>query len=349
MAGTAIEIGMLKQLLRLYEQGQSIKSISRALGMSKNTVRHYLRRIASRGDDVTELLSLNNEVLAHLLRGRDVADSKLHELTQLFPDISAELEKTGFTLHRLWCRYKASHPEGYQYSQFCYYYRRYRKSKQPTMHFEHEAEDKLFIDYAGKVLSYVQYGTGKVIECEFFVAVLGYSQYTYAESSHSQRKEDFITGVQNALHYFGGVPKVLVPDNLKSAVTGSSRYEPCLNEDFLDMANHYQCAVMPARSYKPRDKSLVENHVRILYTRVHAELSALTFFSLSELNRAILVCIEKHNGMFFQGKSFSRKQSFEGVEIQTLQPLPQERYEIKRTGVVTVMKNAHIQLSEDKH
>jgi transposase len=115
------------------------------------------------------------------------------------------------------------------------------------------------------------------------------------------------------------------------------------------MANHYGCAVMPTRSYKPRDKSLVENNVRILYTRVHAELLTLTFFSIEELNQAVTVCIEKHNCMLFQGKDYSRKQAFEEVELQALQPLPKERYEIRKTNLVTVMKNSHIQLREDKH
>jgi transposase len=217
------------------------------------------------------------------------------------------------------------------------------------MHFEHEAGDKLFLDYAGKKLVYVERGTGEIIECEVFISVLGYSQMTYAEASLSQQKEDFIQSVQNALHYYGGVPKVLVPDNLKSAVTKSSKYEPCLNEDFLDMANHYGCAVMPARSRKPRDKSLVENHVKTIYTRVFAELSTITFFSLKGLNQAILEYVDKHNAMLFQGKEYSRKQAFESVEKETLSPLPEEYYEIKKSSLVTVMKNSYIQLREDKH
>ena len=350
MAGTPIEISMIKQLLRLYMQGVGVKTISRTLGISKNTVKRYLHEIRLQCADLSELLKESNESLEQRLsRKESKGEDKLQELETLFPSISEDLGKTGFTLHYLWCKYKTSHPEGYQYSQFCYHYQKYRESKKAVMHFEHEAGDKLFLDYAGKKLSYVQYGSGEIIECEFFVSVLGYSQYTYAEASISQRKEDFISSVQNALHHYGGVPQVLVPDNLKSAVEKSSRYDPCLNEDFLDMANHYGCALMPARSRKPRDKALVENHVRTLYTRVYAELSTLTFFSLDELNKAIFQCIEKHNCMLFQGKDYSRKQAFETVERQTLRPLPEERYEIKKTNLVTVMKNSHVQLREDKH
>lgn len=350
MAGKPIETNMIKQVLRYHEQGKGIKEISRILGISKNTVKRYLRQTELKGLEVSGLLNENDEALAYILADKDAqSEVKYKELEALFPSISHDLEKTGFTLHYIWCRYKSAHPEGYQYSQFCCHYQKYRESKKAVMHFEHEPGDKLFLDYSGKKLFYVQQGTGEITECEFFVAVLGHSQYTYAEASLSQRKEDFIASVQNALHYYGGVPKVLVPDNLKSAVDKSCRYDPSLNDDFLDMANHYQCAVMPARSRKPRDKALVENHVRTLYTRVHAELSSVTFFRLKDLNQAIHKCIEAHNCMLFQGKDYSRKQVYEEVERPSLQALPCERYEIKKVNMVTVMKNSHVQLREDKH
>ncbi|GHV21098.1 integrase [Bacteroidia bacterium] len=350
MAGTTIEISMLKQLLRLSTQGMGSKTIARNLGMSKNTVKRYLHQVESLQLDVARLLEMGNEELECHLSGREKpAEDRLKTLQSLFPSISEDLQKTGFTLHYLWSKYKLSHPEGYEYSQFCYHYQKYRESKKAVMHFEHEAGDKLFLDYAGKKLSYVERGTGEIIECEVFVSVFGYSQMTYAEASQSQKKDDFIESVQNALHYYGGVPKALVPDNLKSAVTKSNKYEPCLNEDFLDMANHYGCAVMPARSRKPRDKSLVENHVKTLYTRVYAELSSTTFFSLADLNRAIREQVDKHNAMLFQGKDYSRKQAFEESEKETLSPLPESYYQIKKSTLVTVMKSSYIQLREDKH
>lgn len=312
MAGTPKSISMIKQIVQLHDLGYGIKTISRELGISKNTVKRYLRQVESKGLTREAVSTCSNESLGHiLLEDNAKRGDKLAQLQQLFPEISRKLEKPGFTLHFLWCKYKETHPGGYQYSQFCYYYQKYRKSKSAVMHFEHEAGDKLFLDYAGKKLHYVKYGTGEIIDCEFFVSVLGQSQYTYGEASPSQQKEDFIDSVQNALHYYGGVPKVLVPDNLKSAVSKSSKYDPGLNEDFLDMANHYGCGVLPARSRRPRDKSLVENHIRTLYTRVHAELSDMTFFSLEELNEKILRCVEKHNATPFQGKDYSRRQMFE--------------------------------------
>ena len=350
MAGTPIGISMIKQLLLLRQQGEGIKSISRVLGISKNTVKKYLNQVHLQAFDIPELLSRGNEELERILSCNEaLSDNRLEELQALFSGIEEDLKKPGFTLHYLWCKYKTTHPEGYQYSQFCYHYQRFCASKKAVMHFEHEPGDKLFLDYAGKKLSYVEGDTGEIVECDFFVAVLGYSQHTYAEASRNQHKENFIQSVQNALHYYQGVPRVLVPDNLKNAVTLSNKYAPWLNEDFLDMANHYECSVMPARSRKPRDKSLVENHVRILYTRVYAELSTQTFFRLEDLNVAILACIEKHNSTPFQGKPYSRKQAFEESEKSTLKSLPEERYDMKRCSMVTVMKNSHVQLREDKH
>lgn len=341
---------MVKQILHLHGLGYGIKTISRELGISKNTVKRYLHRVESRGLPPEAISTHCNESREHILLEEKAGErDKLAELRSLFPDIGRELEKTGFTLHYLWCRYRDTHPDGYQYSQFCHHYQKYRESKSAVMHFEHGAGDKLFIDYAGKKLHYVEHGTGEITECEFFVSVLGQSQYTYAEASHSQQKEDFIESVQNVLHYYGGVPGVLVPDNLKSAVNRSSRYDPALNEDFLDIANHYGRGILPARSRKPRDKALVENHVRILYTRVYAELSDMTFFSLKELNGAIRGCLEKHNATPFQGRDPSRAQVFGETEREALVPLPVERFEIKKTKQVTVMKNCHVQLSDDRH
>lgn len=350
MAGQSIEIGMLKQLLRLHGQGEGIKTIARILGISKNTVKRYLNQVQEQGLDITVLLSQDSEsVEKRLLRTDNQEGEKLKELQALFPDMTERLKDVGVTLHYLWLRYKTTHPEGYGYSQFCHYYQKYRESSKAVMHFEHEAGDKLFLDYAGEKIAYVEPGTGEIIECEFFVSVLGHSQYTYAEASVSQKKEDFIESVQNALHYFGGVPQVLVPDNLKSAVDKSCKYAPGMNDDFLDMANHYGCAVMPARSRKPRDKSLVENHVKTLYTRVYAELSEQTFFSLNDLNDAIWSCLEKHNAMLFRGRDYSRKQVFDETESKALKSLPESRYEIKKYTMVTVMKNSHVQLKEDNH
>ena len=207
----------------------------------------------------------------------------------------------------------------------------------------------MYVDYAGKTLELVDRQTSEITEVKFFVAILGASQYTYAEATLSQGKEDFVTSVENALHYYTGVPAAIVPDNLKSAVTKSNRYEPTLNETFFDFAEHYNTTILPARAYKPRDKSLVEGAVKILYTRVYSIISKRTFYNLKDLNNAIWEELEKHNSMNLSGRSYSRKDLFLEVEKEALSPLPQKRYEIKQQSFVTVMQNGHVCLGEDKH
>lgn len=165
----------------------------------------------------------------------------------------------------------------------------------------------------------------------------------------SQKKEDFICSVENALHYFKGVPGAIVPDNLKSAVSKSSKYEPTLNETFLDFAEHYGTTILPARAYKPRDKSLVEGAVKILYQRIYPKLRKQTYFSLRELNQAIWMLLEQHNLRKLTGRTTSRIQLFSDYEQKELSALPQERYEIKSLSFSTVQQNGHVLLSKDKH
>lgn len=217
------------------------------------------------------------------------------------------------------------------------------------MHFDHKAGDKLFIDFTGKKLTIIDRHTGEIQELEVFICILGSSQYTYVEACASQKREEFVRCTENALWFYGGVPKALVPDNLKSAVTKSSRYEPKVNETFADFAEHYQTAILPTRSYKPRDKAIVENAVRIIYTRVFAPLRNDIFHSIKDINKAIQSLLEKHNAMSFRGREYSRYSLFEEVELRELGPLPLKRYEIKSYAKGTVHKNSHIYLGKDKH
>jgi transposase len=213
----------------------------------------------------------------------------------------------------------------------------------------HKAGDKMFIDYAGKTLQIINRETGEVQEVQFFVAILGASQYTYAEASMSQKKEDFIASVENALQFFKGVPAAIVPDNLKSAVIKSNKYEPTLNDTFLDFAEHYATTILPARAYKPRDKSLAEGAVKILYQRIYPTLRGKDFYTLKELNQAIWKELEAHNNKLLTGRKLSRLQLFLEDEKDQLSALPLERYEIKQLSFATVMQNGHVLLGKDKH
>ena len=259
MAKAPIAMSKIKHILRQRSQGGSRNGISRTTGVSLRTVKKYIQ--AAEGSDfgLEALLDMEEgELMDRLFPGSEVADERLLALEGLFPGMAAELGKVGVTRQLLWRRYKDAHPDGYNYSRFCDYFRRWRKGGDVAMHLEHVAGDKLFVDFAGKKLKVRLLSQGQVAELEVFVGILPASGYTYAEAVESQQKEDFIEATQNCLAYFGGVPKVIVPDNLKSAVTKADRYEPTLNQSFEEMANHYQMAVIPARSRRPRDKALVE-------------------------------------------------------------------------------------------
>lgn len=341
---------LLRQILLLQQQQKSIRDIARSLGLARNTVRGYLRLLPEGATD--RLHQLSDQQLDSLIQNRQPLtppNTGLVLLQQRFASMARELTRPGVTRYGLWLEYKAQHPDGYQYTQFCHYYRLWCQRQQTSMHLEHKAGDKLFVDFAGKRLILTDPASGEQKAVEFFVAILGCSQLTYAQVVHSQRTEDFIIALQNALHYFRGVPAAIVPDNLKAAVTQSDRYEPQLNETLADFALHYGTTILPARSRKPRDKSLVEGAVNILYRRVYAPLRNQTFQRLEELNAAIRPLLDTHNQMCMQGRSHSRRDLFDESEQMQLRPLPATPYLIKYYAGSRVQKNSHVLLAEDKH
>lgn len=350
MANTQIDMRKIKQIFKLYSEGVSKRKISLIIGLSRNTITKYIDFFKRYNLTSYEVSAMTHEELNNLFKSDHKDKSQqLLTLEKYFPYFDKELRKTGVTKELLWQEYYAKHPDGYKITQFRYWYREWAKEVSPVMHFTHKAGDKLFIDFTGKKLSIVDPHTGEIQDMEVFVCVLGSSQYTYVEACESQKKEDFIACVENALWFYGGVPQALVPDNLRAAVTKSSRYEPKVNQDFADFAAYYETVVLPTRAYKPRDKAIVENAVRIIYTRVFAALRNETFHSKSELNKAILEQLKLHNNMSFRGREYSRYSLFEEVEKHQLKALPSKRYEIKRSANATVHKNSHIYFGKDKH
>ena len=350
MANHRVPMHLLRQILLLKHQGKSIRDIARSLAIARNTIRGYLRLLPQ--IDLTTLLGQTDAQLDQLLQppvAMPPADSRLAELQKRLPAIDRQLACTGVTRYDQWLDYRAQQPNGYQYTQFCHHYRQWHQAQHVTMHFEHKAGDKVFVDFAGKRLSLVDEASGELKPVEFFVAVLGCSQLTYAQAVASQRTEDFIEALQNALRYFGGVPAAIVPDNLKAAVIRADRYEPQINETLNGFALHYQTTILPARSGKPRDKALVEGAVHILYNRVYAPLRNRVFHQLDELNAAILERVNAHNQLLFSGKEYSRRTRFEAYEQEHLRPLPPNSYQIKHHLVARVQKNCHVLLAEDKH
>ncbi len=248
----------------------------------------------------------------------------------------------------MWEEYKREYPGGYQYSQFCYYLQLYDRSQQATFIRDHEPGDKIYVDFTGDKLHYVDRNSGEIISCEAFVATLGYSNYTAVVAAHSQKIEEVVAAFGSVLEYIGGSPRAVVPDNLKSAVHQAHRYEPRINEVFLDMANHYGMAVIPARPGKPKDKAKVERAVAISYQRIFAPLRKQTFYSVQELNTALLEQSTLLNQRMMQQYQCSREVLLERDERPALKALPNERYQIKQHLILTVQQNGHVFLSKSK-
>lgn len=341
----------VRQILSLYAQGVSKKKISELTGTSRNTVKKYLNIYEREQLSWTDIEKMNNHELTSHFCPDDyrAPGDRAKTLIALLPAIERSLKRRGVTRTMMWNQYLLDHPGGYRYTSFCFYLDRWLQHSKPVMHIEHKAGDKMFIDFAGEKMHIIDTDTGEQIAVEVFAAILGCSQLTYVEAVGSQTKSDLITACENAMHYYGGVPAAIVPDNLKSAVIKSSKYEPRLNETFEDFAVHYSTSILPARSYRPRDKALVEGIVKIIYTNIYTALDEQYFLSLEQLNAAIKAELEIHNNKLLTGRSYSRRQQFDDVEKSALRPLPQYRYELKKQHLCTVMKNGHVCLGPDKH
>jgi len=354
MSNKLLSMSKIKQILRCYAQGKGTKSISRMLVLSRNTVKKYLQEFQRLDISYEQALSLSEAELYRLFHqdnevSTSVPNQRQKVLQDLLPDYCKRLKKKGVTRQMLHAEYLQLYPDGYGKSRFNNFIQCYQQRSRPVMHLEHKAGDKMYIDFAGDKQEIVDPQTGEILSVEVFVAILPCSQLTYVEAVRSQKKEDLIKATENALVYFEGVPEVIVPDNLKSAVTKSNKSEAQLNEDFACFAEHYGCSVIPARAYKPRDKALVEGAVKLIYRSIYTKLEERAFYDLNSLNTAIRVALEGHNNTSFVGRDYSRREQFEDIEKDCLRALNPIRYELKKQVEVTVMKNGHIRLSEDAH
>ena len=353
MSNTTITMSKIRQILKLYTYKKGKLYISNQTGIARNTVKKYINKFIDLRltlDQIDELTDTElDDLFGNASKPLIPASERYRKALEFFPYMDKEVKKTGVTQELLWKEYLAINSDGYGHSQFNHLFLRWRKRSGSVMHIQHKAGDKMYIDFTGAKLPIVDIQTGEVIEVEVFVAILGASQMTYVEATASQKKEDFIGCCENALHFYGGVPAAIVPDNLKSAVTKSSKYEPTINEAFANFAEHYSTSILPARAYRPRDKALVEGAVKIVYTRIYATLRNRIFTSLEELNIAILQELTLYNQVNLKGRNYSRSQQFEEVEKQTLGPLPALLFEFKQHMTATAMKNGHVCLSIDKH
>jgi transposase len=261
--------------------------------------------------------------------------------------VHRELKATqGMSLFLLWQEYKAGAPEGFQYSWFCEQYRAWLGKLDLVMRQEHRAGEKCFVDYAGQTVPVIERLTGEARPAHVFVAVLGASNYTYAEATWTEALPDWIGAHVRAFAYFGGITEILVPDNLKSGVHKASRYEPDLNPTYQDLCAHYGVAVIPARVRRPRDKAKVEAGVQVVERWILARLRHAQFFSLAELNQALLRLLEELNTRPFKKLPGSRRTLFETLDRPALRPLPAEPYVYAEWKRARVHIDYHIEVDD---
>jgi transposase len=349
----------IEEILRLkHGVGLTHREIARSCGVSAATVSEYVTRAQAAGLGWPLPAGLKGEELEERLFP-DSAAAGEREIAQ--PDwatVHQELRRKRVTLSLLWVEYRQAHPDGYSYSQFCHRYRAWAKQLTPIMRQRHRAGEKLFIDYAGQTIPVVDPETGEVWQAQVFVAVLGASSYTYAEAHTSQSLPNWIGGHVRALAFIGGIPEVLVPDNLKAGVKSPHRYEPDINPTYQEFARHYGVAVVPvplapaeagrmARTRKPKDKAKVEVAVQVVERWILARLRDRTFFSLGELNQAIGELLQELNARPMRHLEKSRQALFAELDQPQLAPLPQQPYAFAHWQKVRVNPDYHIVY--DKH
>ncbi len=333
-----------REILRQkWELGRSHREVARSVRLSAGAVGATLERAARAGLDWAKVQALSEDELERCLYPASAASG----LARVLPDpvyIHNERKKTGVTLELLHHEYLEQHPDGYRYTQFCEHYRSWLSTHRLSMRQVHKAGEKLFVDYSGKKPSIVDPKTGEVIEVELFVAVLGASNYTFAEASLTQRSPDFIQSHVHAFAFFGGVAAALVPDQLKSGVTVACLYEPGAQRTYEEMAEHYATAVLPARPQHPRDKAKVEVAVQVAQRWILARLRNETFFSLAALNLRIGELLVDLNNRRMRLYGESRRELFERLERRALKALPNAAFIYGEWKKARVNIDHHIEL-----
>ena len=346
MPQARLSMRKIEEVLRLkYEAGLTHRQIADSCAISASTVSEYVTHAKAAGLSWPLPAELRDGQLEALLFPEATRQGKIEP--PAWSEVHKELRRKGVTLSLLWMEYRQAQPQGYGYSQFCHHYRQWAQQLKPMMRQKHRASEKLFIDYAGQKVPVVNRETGEVWEAEIFVAVLGASNYTYAEAHRSQSLPNWIGAHVRALNFLGGVPEVLVPDNLKAGVKSPHLYEPDINPTYQEFARHYGLAVVPARVRKPKDKAKVEVGVQVVERWILARLRDRPFFSLAELNQAIAALLSELNQRQMKHLGQSRQELFVQLEQPVLRPLPQQPYEFAHWHKARVHIDYHV--AYDKH
>jgi len=335
----------IRDVLRLkYGQGLSERQIAASLTLSKTSVGTYLRRARQAGLRWPLPESLDDDGLELLLFP---AAPTVPDPDRPVPDwthIDRELRRPGVTRMLLWEEYRASYPEGFAYTWFCTHYEAWKGRVRPTMRQTHVGGEKVFVDFAGDRIDIIDPESGEVRAMKLFVAAMGASNYIYAEAVATEGLEDWIGAHVRMFAFLDGVPRVIVPDNLKSAVLKADRYDPGLNRTYAEMAEHYGTAILPARPRKPRDKAKVEVAVQVAQRWILARLRNRRFFSLAELNAEIRQLRDELNMRVMRGYAASRADLFATLDRPHLQPLPSTPYAFARWKRARVAPDYHVEM-----
>lgn len=336
---------VLEALGLLFDQDRSQREVATILALSQSTVHEYVVRFRATGLPWPLPAELDEATLEARLFTRGPTPLPATRPVPDWATVHQELKRKGVTLQLLWAEYKDAAPEParcYQYTQFCRHYHVWAGTLEPVLRQVYVAGERLFVDYAGPTMPVVDARTGEIREAQIFVGALGASHLLYAEATWTQTLPDWIGAHVRMLEYLGGVPALIVPDNLKSAVRHPCYYEPELHPTYQDFATHYGTAILPARAYHPRDKAKVETAVQIVEREILAPLRHDVFHALAELNHALALGRERVNDRPFQKLAGSRRTVFEHTERATLRPLPSSRYELAEWRTAKVNIDYHI-------
>jgi len=326
--------------------GASERQIAVTVGISRSTVSEYLRRAAVIGITWPVPAELDDAEIERRLFDAAGADGQPERVHPDWNQVHNELKRRGVTQVLLWEEYRAEHVDGYGYSRFCDLYRGWRKTISPTMRQTHGPAEKLFVDFAGDTVAVFDDATGEERRAQIFVAVLGASNYTFAQARWTQSLPDWIGTHVDALRAIGGVPKAIVCDNLKAGVTVTCRYEPGINRTYQELAEHYDTAILPTRPRKPRDKAKVEGAVLIVERYVLARLRNRRFFTLIELNAAIREIVADLNAKIMRKLGVSRDELFAQIDRPALKPLPSVRYQYAEWKKCRVAPDYHVEIAD---
>ena len=337
----------IKDVLRLrFITNISYRQISRAVNTPSSTAADYCKRFEITNYSIDEFLSLEEDEIYQLL----FPEKSLPKTYKTRPKpnveyIHKEIAKKGVTFELLWQEYKEQHPDGYGCSQFKEYYYKYKKRLNPSMRQTYIDGEKMFVDYSGLTVPVIDLSTGEVIKAQIFVSVLGLSGYTYVHATASQKVEDFIRSHVTAFEFYEGIPKILVPDNLKSAIISNNKKGIVFNENYAELSRYYNFAIEPARVRKPQDKAKAEQGVQGIQRWILARFRHRSFFSVDEINQAISELLDIYNNKIIKRLGKSRTDIFEENEKKFLGELPANRFIYKELKIATVNIDYHVELN----